>query len=209
MALEEETKKKNEIKDTESIFDQNSMLISNQLMVQLMKLCNFPINQKWRLLYRATNDGFLADDFHAKCDGFKNTLTIIKSKNSNIFGGYTEAEWSGHLVYKEDPNAFIFSLVNSDAEPLIMRCSKPQFAIYCSHTFGPVFGLSPCDIAIEHNSNVKKSYSNLGCSYHHPKYCDGSYEALTFLAGSRHFQAVDIEVYYKAVITCLPLVQGK
>ena len=52
-------------------------------------------------------------------------------------------------------------------------------------------------MAIEHNSNVKKSYSNLGCSYRHPKYSNGSYEALTFLAGSRYFQTVEIEVYHK------------
>lgn len=162
-----------------------------------MKLCNFPVNQKWRLLYRASEHGFLAEDFHFKCDGFKNTLTIIKSKNSNVFGGYTEADWSGDLVYKHDTNAFIFSLINTYAEPLLIRCSKPQHAIYCSNTFGPVFGFSPCDIAIEHNSNVRKSYSNLGCSYHHPRFPSGSYDALCFLAGSRHFQAVDIEVYCK------------
>ena len=78
-----------------------------------------------------------------------------------------------------------------------MKCSSPHHAIYCSNTFGPVFGFSPCDIAIEHNANVKKSYSNLGCSYTHPKYSAGSYDALTFLAGSRFFQAVDIEVYCK------------
>jgi hypothetical protein len=78
-----------------------------------------------------------------------------------------------------------------------MKCFNPEHAIYCSNTFGPVFGNSPCDIAIEHNSNVKKSYSNLGCSYRHPKYSNGSYEALTFLAGSRYFQTVEIEVYHK------------
>ena len=48
---------------------------------------------KWRLLFRASRDGFAAAAFHSKCDNKGPTVTIVKSGN-NIFGGFTEASWS-------------------------------------------------------------------------------------------------------------------
>ena len=49
---------------------------------------------KWRLLFRASRDGFAADSFHSKCDDKGPTLTVVRS-GSCIFGGFTEAPWSG------------------------------------------------------------------------------------------------------------------
>ena len=54
----------------------------------LNKLCGFPTEQKWKLLYRGSVDGFGADDFHHICDGKANTLTIVKSDSGNVFGGF-------------------------------------------------------------------------------------------------------------------------
>ena len=31
-----------------------------------------------KLIYRGSEDGFRAEDFHRKCDGVSNTLTFIK-----------------------------------------------------------------------------------------------------------------------------------
>jgi len=47
---------------------------------------------KWRLLFRASRDGFAAEAFHSKCDKKGPTVTIVKS-GSFIFGGFTEAAW--------------------------------------------------------------------------------------------------------------------
>ena len=47
---------------------------------------------KWRLLFRASRDGFAAAVFHSKCDNKGPTVTIVKSGN-NIFGGFTEESW--------------------------------------------------------------------------------------------------------------------
>ena len=79
------------------------------LQSQLYKLCEFPQDQKWELKYRATRDGFKASDFHSHCDGISNTMTIIKAKSGNIFGGYTEQEWHSDDDFVADPKAFIFS----------------------------------------------------------------------------------------------------
>jgi len=49
-----------------------------QQTLDLIKLCEFSAQDKWRLLYRASEHGFASQDFHARCDGKTNTLTICK-----------------------------------------------------------------------------------------------------------------------------------
>ena len=47
----------------------------------------------WRLLFRASRDGFAAESFHSKCDKKGPTFTVVR-RGSFIFGGFTEAAWS-------------------------------------------------------------------------------------------------------------------
>ena len=53
-----------------------------------------PPGSKWRLLFRASRDGFAAETFHSRCDKKGPTVTIVKCEN-NIFGGFTEVSWRG------------------------------------------------------------------------------------------------------------------
>ena len=48
---------------------------------------------EWRLLFRASGDGFAASAFHSKCDNKGPTITVVKS-GANIFGGFTEKPWT-------------------------------------------------------------------------------------------------------------------
>ena len=48
---------------------------------------------EWRLLLRASRDGFAASAFHSKCDNKGPTVTVVKS-GANIFGGFTEKPWT-------------------------------------------------------------------------------------------------------------------
>ena len=175
-----------------------SSILSNEEFKELMKLCKFSLNQKWKLLYRASRDGFGALDFHSRCDNFKSTLTIIKTTTGYVFGGYTDQDWSGK-AFKIDPNAFIFSLINKDKKPIMLKCLNGYSAICCSPTCGVIFGNnSSCDILVADNSNkAKSSGSNLGSSYEHPVYQFDTDEANSFLAGAMYFQTVEIEVFYR------------
>ena len=148
----------------------------------------------FNILCRATQDGFEASKFHLKCNLKSNTFIIIKSANGNIFGGYTEADWSGS-GYKSDSNAFIFSFINLDKKPLKMKCKNPNNAIYCFPRCCATFGEKDSDIFICSNSNtIIGSHSNLGHSYSLPN----SYkQAKSFLAGSFNFLTSEIEVYTK------------
>ncbi len=81
---------------------------------------------------------FRPRDFHSKCDGHANTLTILKAKkSSNIFGGYTTVSWDSFSGDKSDPNAFIFSLTNKDNKPVKIYPDSHQDAIYCDPKCGP------------------------------------------------------------------------
>ncbi len=100
------------------------------LQNKLVELCGFPKDQSWQLKYKASIDGFKASDFHTKCDGIANTLTVIKSENGNVFGGYTEKEWHSKGEYVTDPSALIFSLVNKDEKPFKVMCKVKEDKIF-------------------------------------------------------------------------------
>jgi hypothetical protein len=182
-----------------------SIILSGKDQINdLISLCEFPAYQKWKLIYRATQDGFEASQFHSKCDDKLNTLVVIKSENGNVFGGYTEQSWSAigyeeMTVEKPDANSFIFSLINLDNKPIKIKCSR-NTAIACRLGNGPLFGgVSGCrDIFIIDKSNKNPtSCTSLGYSYVHPDYAFDSKEANSLLGGSIKFLVSEIEVYTK------------
>jgi len=168
------------------------------LQNQLLELCEFSQDLKWELKYRASRDGFKASDFHSHCDGIPNTLTVIKAKSGNIFGGFTEQAWHSDNDFVADPKAFLFSLVNKEEKTFKVMCSNEgKNAICCNSTLGPCFGHG--DIWIESDSNInKESYCEFGNSYQHPDYEKATDKAENISAGSLHFETFEIEVYAKS-----------
>ena len=183
----------------------NSEILTDNQSSELINLCEFSSNNTFKLIYRATRDGFDSIDFHSKCDGHNNTLTIFKAMESSfIFGAYTSVAWESPPLFsgkcKSDPNAFLFSLTNKDNKPCKMNIdpNRIQNAIYCWSKCGPTFGFASPDIYIKSNANLKnESYSCLGNTYKHPQYDKGTNETQSFLAGSYLFQLSEIEVYQK------------
>ena len=101
----------------------------------------------FNLVYRATEDGDKARDFHNKCDNIGPNITFIKTKNGYIFGGFTCKNWE-HLkrdIKYDKPNlgsaskdskAFCFCFNNKK----IYNNEKPnEFAIWCNRNYGPTF----------------------------------------------------------------------
>ncbi len=185
--------------------------MTNELRIELIDLCGFSQQLNWKLLYRASEEGFNGGVFHSKCNFIKPTITIIKTTDNFVFGGYTSKAWESNNQYVKDDNAFIFSLINPSNQPSKTKCIDPQYAIYCRGDRGPIFGygqgIGGFDICIKNSSNVmrdgldqKGSYSNLGASYKLPEYPEGSFGSQTFLAGKRRFVTTEIEVYHKIII---------
>jgi hypothetical protein len=102
-----------------------------------------------------------SSDFHSRCDGDPNTLTILKVKQTSpILCGFTTAKWESSAYYKSDANAFIFSLTNKDKKPLKMKIdpNKHHRAIPCHSSCGPRYGYIIC---IANNANTTMD----NCSY--------------------------------------------
>jgi hypothetical protein len=79
-----------------------------------------------QLLWRGSRDGFTAGEFHRRCDGHANTLTLISDTDGNVFGGFTPVKWESRVYklgrgnpYKGDDSlrSFLFTLRNPRGVP--------------------------------------------------------------------------------------------
>ncbi|XP_078383112.1 uncharacterized protein LOC144665696 [Oculina patagonica] len=147
---------------------------------------------RWVLCYRATSHGWAVSTFHSRCDGKRDTVTIIKN-GQYVFGGYTDVPWGSSGGYSYTTNAFIFSLRNKEGlAPFKSMVTRPSNAIYRNSGYGPIFGGH--DIYIAHNANSNtNSYTHFGHSYSVPS---GVQNSNTILAGTRTFTPDDWEVFY-------------
>ena len=149
----------------------NSLILSNTSSVNsavLFDLIGHETNQTFKLLYRATRDGFNASKFHLLCDGRNQTLTLIKTTNFTsslhsfyIFGGYANIAWSllagcngwSYCLSLYDPDAFIFSLNSPQNLPSFKANSNGLDSLLMMNQqglLGPSFGK---DILIVDQSN--------------------------------------------------------
>ena len=115
------------------------------------------------LLYRATRDGFEGSSFHSKCDGKAKTITIIKTQDNYVFGGYTDVSWHSTCNWKTDAAAYIYSLRRNGVSNLSKhKILNSNHAICCIPINGPTFG-GGYDICICDRTDVNKgSFTNSG-----------------------------------------------
>ena len=173
----------------------DSTIITGYFMKDdLIKLCKLS-GKQFKLLYRATRDGFGVSSFHAKCDQEANTLTIIKATSGYIFGGYTSVEWDSESFWKPDPDSFIFSLVNFISAPQLMPVLVEDHSILCDASYGPTFGSGHCIYICDKSNVFVKSMSYLDGSYEDSFFENKTDQIDTFLAGSRLFKTREIEVF--------------
>jgi len=123
----------------------------------------------------------------------KGTLTLVSTNNySNIFGGYTKADWSGS-GYKSDSDAFLFSLVNAfnTSFKMPIKSSYDWAAIYARSDYGPNFGF--CFDFYINNNGLYGSYDCTGAilyTYQFPSFSS----PIDFLGGPST-RPDEIEVY--------------
>jgi len=104
------------------------------------------------LLYRGSRDGFTSKDFHDTCDNKGPTLTIVKTKDGYVLGGYSNTSWSIYefpgevrVIYKKADKAFLFLLTDSDGihAPYKMKLNSyggGDAICHSSGEAGPTFG---------------------------------------------------------------------
>ena len=62
-----------------------------------------------RLLYRGSEHGWTAADFHRLCDNRGPTMSLLKNDKSFVFGGFTKQPWDSSGGDKNDSESFIFA----------------------------------------------------------------------------------------------------
>jgi hypothetical protein len=161
-------------------------------------------DQKFTLLWRGSRDGFKAKQFHRRCDGHPNTLTVLLDTDGNIFGGFTPVDWESRTpkspddlsnCFKADRNlkSFIFTLKNPHSFPprrFMLKEGKKEEAIACDSEHGPYFG----DILVTDNcsANADSSTSTFGDCYADDT---GLADEGSFFTGRSMFKVREIEVF--------------
>jgi hypothetical protein len=112
--------------------------------------------KRFNLLWRGSRDGFTVGEFHLRCDGRANTLTLISDTKGNIFGGFTPVKWespaSGKWKGDDSLRSFLFTLRNPHGVPprkFALKAERKEYAIWCYSKYCVVFGgdiLGWCDI---------------------------------------------------------------
>jgi hypothetical protein len=128
--------------------------------------------KRFRLLYRGSRDGFSPATFHQCCDGHGNTLTIVKSTNDSIFGGYTPRSWNSEnsvegYIADVSLESFLFTIQNPHKlAPRIFAQTQASHAIQYHSAHGPTFGNSDLRVwrvrqgAFQGDSDLGHSYAN-------------------------------------------------
>jgi hypothetical protein len=153
----------------------------------------------FNLLWQGSRDDFLAREFHRRCDGRANSLTLIADTDGNVFGGFTPVKWESGYEYKGDDNlrSFLFTLRNPHGVPprkFALTAEKKQFAISCDSTCCVVFG-ADCEIGVYDICNAnKESFTQFGTRRSHRVYAnDTGIEG--FSTGAFKFTVKEIEVF--------------
>jgi hypothetical protein len=127
-------------KDLEKI---NKSIKEQKNMPQTLKVANnFMINKikNWKLLYKATTNGWNVTNFHKLCDNKGPTITIAILQDGRFIGAYSPISW-GEVdnQYINNANTFLFD--NDKKYTTSESIWGPNnYAIYQSKNYGPTFG---------------------------------------------------------------------
>jgi hypothetical protein len=152
-------------------------------------------NRKLKLLYRGSRDGFNSSDFHGKCDGQSDTITFIQTTKDFIFGGYTPLSWDSTSGWKADSNhhSFVFTIINPHnfgPRKFALKPDHSQYAIYCSASYGPLFGngntIRVCTKCATSNDSYTRLYAYVN---------DTKLDDYIVFTGEEHFTVKEIEIF--------------
>ncbi|GBB89889.1 hypothetical protein RclHR1_16720001 [Rhizophagus clarus] len=136
----------------------------------------------FKLLYRASKDGFEAAKFHELCDNKGSTIMISKLKeNGLLIGGYNPLNWQPYNTFinnngswQSTPDSFLFSFTKKEEinSAFITRVTGNQIhAVSYGSNYGPAFGggwdlIIKCNniigIGINYTYSVCKNIINRG-----------------------------------------------
>jgi hypothetical protein len=165
--------------------------------------------KRWTVVWRGSRDGFTAKEFHRRCNGHANTLTLILDTKGNVFGGFTPVEWEsrvwkgdGRNCLKGDDSlrSFLFTLRNPHGVPprkFALKEKMKRSAICCYSDRCAVFGsINDCDILVCDNCNTNShSYTGIGTHWSNTTTYANDTQFEYFFTGACRFTVKEIEVF--------------
>lgn len=182
-------------------FDYVSNIISKEIQLnfvlkQIYVNNNIQSNKKCNLnlIYRATRDGDNVEAYHKKTNYVPDTLTLIRTKEGFIFGGFTHIQIpnSSYGINYDDDKAFVFSLdYNKIYLPQKGHCSK-----HSNDRCGPIFGNNEhCEYPIIiYGNNFFNNSGHCTCTINNCFYDNFSFD-YELNKGKKNFEVNEIEVY--------------
>ena len=167
---------------------EKTIIKNNSEAEKLMKWVCPNNERKVKLIYKATPEENTRDDFHRKCDNKGATLTIIETTKGRRFGGYTSVCWDSSSGWKDDKEAFLFSLDNDKKYDVIQSKNDK---VYSGSGYGPWFG-SDGNIGLAYEKNYF-----IGNDSHRENFGDKCYSTTVEneLSGGKTFNISKMEVY--------------
>lgn len=151
----------------------------------------------WRLIYKASRDGFRAADFHSCCDNYGETVNVIHSTDDYLFGGYTDIPWtSAGGSFQKSGKTFLFAFRSSMKGNKAVKAGvvESSVAVYHHHNACCAFG-EGSNIYIADASNTNSSSCSTWNGRYYSLPSDITSSDYCWLVGQSNFQTKDIEVF--------------
>ena len=132
----------------------SKILTSKERDMLLSMVENHEITKKftgceWKLIFRASRDGYFTNQFHDKCDGKENTVCFVETEHGHVAGGYIELAWSdgkGTGYRKQCKNVYMF-VIRPTQEIFEQIISARPSAV--AHYWGDAFNFGYNDLYLK------------------------------------------------------------
>ena len=185
------------LKEKISLLDIEDLFLESKIILDIKSknflkycLCKNKIQKiKANMIYSATINGDTIDAFNSKCNGMTNTLTIIKTNNNKIIGGFFKKP----LYVKEnfyDPDSFLFSVKAEEKYDVDPNGQYKNYSFYGTGSFSAIIDFGTGS-SIHIMNNCLNSESNYYCGR------NGTFKFPSNRLNNSdvHFKVIEFEVY--------------
>ena len=191
-SLERENKelkeKNNIIGNNDLIFKESKIIIENEDK-EFLKYCLSKEKMKTKLLYSARIDGDYIDAFNKKCDGKDNTLSIIKTDNGKIIGGFFKKKLSVKDDYY-DPDCFLFSVNYKEKYNVNPNGTEKNYSFYGTGSPSAII-----DFGYGSSIHVVDNCLNDNNNYYRGREGTFKFPSKRITQGDILFKVIEFEVY--------------
>jgi hypothetical protein len=141
--LKDESDKSFRLRRISSERDQQMISFESAILSIKSKVFDEFEGKQLRLLYHGSRDDFRTSNFYSKCDNKSNTVTIILTTKSFIFGGFSPLAWDSSNQDKSNNarKSFLFSVRNPhNIADRKFALRDPISMIGGYPSYGPLFG---------------------------------------------------------------------